>query len=217
MANVINSKMPNSPVIPRPICSFLEVLRNHYPSITAIARGKSYEDIEWENPADASTLPKALMEGKRIQCTMENWIHILFTEANSLQQYAATYFTFSNRGTVLTQVSMYEQKHSKAKQYIYEISTYPGTLEEAKAAVVVPVMLENEAIVSGDEPYDLAQAVIQNYLESNEAMTAYYGQIEGERRLVKRRILACTSIAELEAMEWANWPEFVPPSADIGD
>lgn len=216
-ANVINSKMPNDPYIPRSICSFMEVLRNHYPDIKAIARGKTYDDIVWENPADGTTLTAPVLMAKQVQCTMENWIHILFTEANMLQDYAATYFTFSNRGTVLTQVVMYEQKHNKAKEYVYDIATYNGTVEEAKANVPVPPMIEEEATIAGDDPYELAQAIIQNYLESNEAMTAYYGQVEGERRLAKRRILACTSIAELEAVQWAQWPEFVPPEENIGD
>ena len=93
-----------------------------------------------------------------------------------------------------------------------------GTLDEAEATVeVVPPMILEEANVTGDVPYDLALAIVKNYLDSNDYLTQYFGKLEGKRRLTKRRILACTSIQELEQMSWANWPKFVPPEIDIGD
>lgn len=216
-ANSIHSSLEDDPVIPRRVLSYVEVIRKKFPNIQCISRGPNWSDIEWENPNDAISLTQQVLYPLIIEYTMVDWIHVLFTEANKLQEYASTYYTFSNMGTIHTQISMYQQKHQKAKQYIYELSTYPGDLAEARANVAVPTMLEHEALATGDDPYDLANAIIKNYLSSNEAMTDYYGKVEGERRVVKRRILDCRSIEDLQNLQWATWPQFVPPSDNIGD
>lgn len=206
------SSLPNNIYTPRRIASFGDVLRKKYPNIKAIARGYEYEDIKWENPNDALTLTKSVMESQRIAVTIEDWITILFDEANQLQEFASTYHSFSKKEMSTVQITIYQQKYTKCKQYIDA-----RALAADPESVPIPDMIANEATTTGDAPVDLANAVIQNYLNSDGHLSAYYGQIEGIRRMAKRTIMSCQSIAELNAVAWAIWPEYSPPPIDVGD
>ncbi len=214
--NVISSSPVDNPYLDRRILTYIEVIERKYQAVKVMARGKTYADLVFESNVDKVTLTEQVLYPLLIETTMIEWIHTLFTEANVLQEFAATYFTFANRGTNQIQVTMYEQKYNKAKEYIFNLNTFAGTLAEAKLVVTVPTMIFNEANLLSEDPFELSNAIIDNYIGSNEAMTAYYGLIEGERRLAKRRILACMSIEDLKNVVWANWPEFVPPDQNIG-
>lgn len=196
----------------RKIATFGDVIRKKYPNIHAMARGPNYEDIVFENPNDKLVLTKPLMQQLVIAVTIEDWVTILFDEGNTLQEFASTYHSFSRKEKSMVQLSIYDQKYKKSKQYIdaRALASDPST-------VPIPLLIENEANATGDDPAQLATAIIQNYLDSDGALTAYYGTIEGVRRLAKRRVMSCTSIQELENVVWANWPEYTPPTIDVGD
>ena len=206
------SALPNDIYTPRRIATFGDVLRKKYPNVNAIARGPNYSDIKFENSNDKITLTEALLGPLVIYTTIENWITILFDEANRLQEFASTYHSFSRKEMSMVQLTIYDQKYRKSKQYIdaRALALDPET-------VPIPPLLENECTVTGDTAVDLATAIIQNYLDSDGSLTSYYGTIEGERRMAKRRIMACTSVEQLMNVEWATWPEYVPPVIDVGD
>lgn len=49
---------------------------------------------------------------------------------------------------------------------------------------------------------------MQNYVDSQKSLKAFYGQVEGERRVTKARIKKCKTIEELKQVDWANWPSY---------
>lgn len=203
--------------IPRSIMPLVKVIKNILPDAHVVARGSAYEDLVFQNPENANLISKQELLDAQIALTKTDWVNVLFTEGNMVQEYASAHFSFSNKGYNQTQLSLYAQKHAKAKGYLYSVDIYQGTLEEAIANVEVPPMILEEATITGDAPYDLALAIVKNYLDSNDYLTEYFGKLEGERRLAKRRILACATIQELEQLTWADWPKFIPPTIDIGD
>jgi hypothetical protein len=217
MANVLYNLSDYPKPISRKVLPLVKVISSLYPDIEVTARSSTYESLVFSNPQNENLISKQDLLQAQVELTKASWLNILFTEANMIQEYASSYFSFSNRGYNQAQLSVYDQKHAKAKSYLYEINLYAGTLEEAKQNVAPPPMLANEANLTGDDPYELAQSIVLNYISSNDFLTAYFGSLEGERRLAKQRILSCTTLTQLQNVKWADWPEFIPPSLNIGD
>tara|TARA_Y100001963_G_C6789049_1_gene454487 strand:+ start:874 stop:1521 length:648 start_codon:yes stop_codon:yes gene_type:complete len=203
---------PPSPILREPM-PLVKVLSKLFPDAEFVARGKNYSSISSTPKLDTLISETELLE-KQLEFTKAEWITILCTEANVWQEHASSYLTFSANGYSQSQLTLYAQKHAKASSYLNALRLYEGTPKEALENVTVPAMLLEESRLTGDDPYYLAQSIESNYVSTTEILTAFYGKIEGERRLVKRRILECNSMENLLNIVWAEWPEFQMPNID---
>lgn len=172
-----------------------------------------YQNLNFHNPADATNFPESLLVQKRLEFTKDKWVTQLMLECNALQEAALALHTIT-KVKPLHQKSMYDLKYEASMSYVTEVDAWllansktPPDLPTS-AQVAVPDMIGNEAAETGDPVYYLALAVIQNYNESQTSLQKYYGTIEGMRRVKKQEIVACTTIAQMEALSWITWPTY---------
>ena len=205
----------------RPIYGLVETLSYFHPEIGVscirFPHKSEYACLIWDDPKEKAKFAKSKLEQLRLKYTIEMWTIQLMEEANQLQRAALALHTIS-RNYALTQKNMYDIKYEASIKYVSSVEEWLKQnsnqgLPSAEQIEVPPAIL-NESSKTGDPPYYLCLAIIQNYIESQDTLSAFYGQVEGERRVTKARIKNCKSIEELKQVQWANWPNYVgnPPA-----
>jgi hypothetical protein len=205
----------------RRILSMVETIHQLNPNIGvqsySIPGKREYNCIQWDNPADKNTYTEALLLREQLKKTKDLWIILLMEEANAIQQKALSLHTISQE-MPLHQKTLYDYKFDAAQDYVGRVQAWQqqeGTqaLPSNEQVPVPPIILE-EGSRTGDPLYYLCLAILHNFAESQETLKRFYGQVEGERRVTKQRIIACANIPELNNVEWANWPKYVgnPPT-----
>lgn len=178
---------------------------------------KEYDCIEWDTKTDKVRFTESYVLQQQLQKTKELWAIILMEEANALQQRALSLHTISQQEP-LHQKELYDQKYTAASEYVSAVTLWQhenstGDFPSVEQ-VSVPDIIYEEGSRTGDPLYYLCLAIIQNYKSTQDTLKKFYGQVEGERRVTKKRILACANITELQNVAWANWPNYIgdPPS-----
>lgn len=215
------SNLARTPVDEVRVLSLVEVVALLDPSVEVSSYLKpgddEYNSIEWYDPADKARFTRTMLEEQQLQKTKENWIILLMEEANALQKAALSLHTISQHKP-LYQKAMYDEKYKAAITYVGAVQQWQAT-EQTSALptpeqVPVPDIIYEEGSRTGDPYYYLCLAIVQNYQDSESTLAKFYGQVEGERRLAKKRILACTTLQQLESVTWATWPNYTgnPPT-----
>lgn len=207
--------------IPRRILSLVEAITAHDPSILVrsvnIPSKSEFDCLEFKVPSK-NVWSSSSIELLRVEKTIERWCIILMEEANMIQRAALSLHTIS-RVTPLTQKTVYELKYASALDYVQRVTEWQTTNQTtdypSTSQVSVPSMIKSEADVTGDPYFGLAYMIVLNWEDSQNTLKEFFGYIEGERRAAKARVKACTTVAELEAVAWANWPYYNgnPPTA----
>lgn len=199
----------------RTILSLVETIFKLDPNVEVYSidfPGKTeYESINWINASDKSRFSEDFLEQKRVELTKEAWATQLMIEANQLQEAALALHTITDEKP-LHQKSMYDIKYENSVKYVGDVQAWQSTnATEAiptEEQVTVPPVLSNEAKHTGDPVYYLALAIINNFQQSQETLKAFYGEVEGIRRVKKREIVNCTTVEELENLQWVTWPAY---------
>lgn len=174
-----------------------------------------YENIQWSNSSDKITYHENNLVQARLDKTKEVWITKLMDEANRIQEAALALHTITDE-MPLHQKSMYQIKYDQSQKYVTAVNSWftanavtpsPATLP-THDQVTVPKVLANEAKHTGDPVYYLAQAIIANFDDSEDSLQAFYGEVEGVRRVKKQEIVGAANIQELEAISWIEWPVY---------
>lgn len=192
---VTHISIPDKPPVP----SLLSTIAWKYPDIDCFAYGDLYQDIVFRS----GNVSESQLKIDRIEYTKFLFIQASFERANLLQEQASSYHAIS-RKTVSTQIDIYRLKYQAATQYLSDID------ENGIQSALIPAIIKNEADAVHQDPVEICNGIIQNYVASNESLSAYFGQVEGYRRLLKRKILECTSLYQLMSLKWDDWPEYVP-------
>lgn len=190
------------PAIP----SLIETVAWAFPTIPVYMHGETYADLVFEDPT--KVINEHELNAYRLNYAKYLYIERSFEQANSIQEAATGYHTIS-KTTTMIQTDVYRMKHEEALNYAIRCEQILS-INGDYTVVPVPKLIKNESDAVGQDPYQLALSIIQNYNASNDSLKAYFGLVEGERRLLKRRILEAATITELLAVQWAQWPEYVP-------
>lgn len=185
--------------------NYVETICWKFPSLNVYSTGDEYTDIVFPF---SQKISKAVLDQYRLQYAKLLYIKRSFEQANLMQQEATGYHTISDT-TTLIQKDIYRMKYEDAIDYAirYEqIQSIGGDV----STVVVPELLANESQMVDQDPYELALSVISNFNASDTSLRSYFGEIEGIRRLLKRRIIAAETLDQLIVIEWADWPIYVP-------
>jgi hypothetical protein len=187
------------------IPSFVSALTWAIPGLECYASGTTFNDLVITSHHSISEY-----EAERVQLEYSKFLYIerSFEQANTLQQQATSYHTISKTTTQI-QADIYKIKYDEACAYVKDYEEAQVKNEDV-AQVTVPTIIKNESDVVNQDPYELCISIIQNYLGSNDSLKDYFGQVEGQRRILKRRILAANSVNELLTLSWVDWPEYRP-------
>lgn len=188
------------------IPSYVETINWKFPEINVYSKGDDYSDIIFAS--SAQVISKTVLDVYRLHYTKLLYIQRSFEQANLMQQEATGYHTISNT-TTLIQKDIYRMKYEDALNYAIRYEQVQSVGGDT-SSVSVPELLANESQIVNQDPYELAISVISNYNASDNSLRSYFGEIEGIRRLLKRRILAAETLDRLVAIEWADWPVYVP-------
>ncbi|SBV38341.1 hypothetical protein BN7874_172 [Phage NCTB] len=210
----VAAELRDSP-LNRRVLSLVEVIAIQDPSIRVrcvkLPTQTEFNCLQWENPSDSTRWASSKLEEFRVAATIDAWIITLMEECNIIQRKALALHTISQT-TPLTQKTVYELKFAAAVEYktaVEEWQALNSTTDlPTHEQVPCPNILKSEADVTGDPYYYLALAIIANWTDSQVSLATFFGQLEGERRATKARISACTTVAELESLTWANWPAY---------
>lgn len=207
--------------IPRRILSLVEAIAFYDLNIKVrcinIPSKSEFDCLDFKVSSD-NIWSSSSIELLRVEKTIERWCIVLMEEANMIQRAALSLHTIS-RVTPLTQKAVYELKYASALDYMQRVTEWQTTNQTtdypSSSQVSVPSMIKSEADVTGDPYFGLAYMIVLNWEDSQNSLKDFFGLIEGERRATKARIKACTTVAELEAVAWANWPYYNgnPPTA----
>lgn len=208
----------------RRILTFVEAINKLDSSVQVYAYTRpghsEYNCLKWLNLADKARFPESTLLAEQLQLTKDLWIVLLMEEANLIQEKALSLHTISS-GTPLTQKIMYDVKYEAAVQYVSDVHSWQSSNSTTDIPtheqVTVPDIIYEEANRTGDPYYYMGLAIIDNYQLSQATLKKYYGQVEGERRVTKQRIIACANIAELKEVQWAQWPDYVGDPPDPED
>lgn len=205
VVDVENLNTDGRPELP----TLIETIAYAFPNVPVYARGDAYSDLVFENPD--SVISESALAEYRLNYAKYLYIERSFEQANRIQEAATSYHTIS-KTTTMVQTDVYRMKHDEALNYVIrceQVISIGGDY----SVVTVPAFIKNESDLVGQDPYELAIAVIQNYNASNDSLKSYFGSIEGERRLLKRRILEATTLTELVNVQWADWPAYQPTTS----
>lgn len=191
----------NRPSIP----SFVSALTWAIPGLECYASGTTFEDLVITS---GHSISEYEADRTRLEYSKFLYIERSFEQANTLQQQATSYHTISKTTTQI-QADIYKIKYDEACLYVKQYETAQAKGEDA-GLVTVPTIIKNESDVVNQDPYELSVSIIQNYLGSNDSLKDYFGQVEGQRRILKRRILSVNSINELLTLSWVDWPSYAP-------
>lgn len=205
----------NLELFSRPIPSLVETITYYNPEIGVsciqFPNQTEYENLIWDSEQDKNLFPEQELVQKQVAYTIDLWIIMLMEEANQLQRAALALHTIS-RDYTLTQKNMYDVKYTASVEYVERVQKWQADNATqdlpTNDQVEIPSTIFNEASRTGDPVYYLCLAIIKNFVDSSETLSAFYGKVEGERRITKQRIKACTTIEELLAVEWASWPDY---------
>lgn len=198
----IESNSDGRPDIP----SYVETINWKFPEINVYSKGDNYSDIVFSS--SSQVISKSVLDIYRLHYTKLLYIQRSFEQANLMQQEATGYHTISNT-TTLIQKDIYRMKYEDALNYAIRYEQVQSIGGDT-SSVTVPELLANESEIVNQDPYELAISVISNYNASDNSLRSYFGEIEGIRRLLKRRILAAETLEQLVAIQWADWPIYVP-------
>lgn len=188
------------------IPTLIETISWAFPDKQVYSYGESYSDIQFAS--EDEIISEESLAAYRLNYAKYLYIERSFEQANGIQEAATSYHTIS-KTTTMVQTDVYRMKHDEAVNYAIrceQVISIGGDY----TVLTVPKLLKNESDAVGQDPYELALSVIQNYNASNDSLKSYFGTIEGERRLLKRRILEASTITELINIAWANWPVYTP-------
>lgn len=188
------------------IPTLIETIAWAFPDKQVFSYGESYSDIQFVG--NDEPISEESLAAYRLNYAKYLYIERSFEQANSVQEAATGYHTISKTSTMI-QTDVYRMKHEEALNYAIRCEQILS-INGDYTVVPIPKLIKNESDAVGQDPYQLALSIIQNYNASNDSLKAYFGLVEGERRLLKRRILEATTITELLAVQWATWPEYVP-------
>lgn len=186
--------------------SYVETINWKFPTINVYSKGDLYSDVIFASSSEVIT--KAVLDLYRLHYTKLLYIRRSFEQSNLMQQEATGYHTISNT-TILVQKEVYKMKYEDAFNYAIRYEQVQSVGGDV-STVPVPDLLLNESQLVHQDPYELAISIISNYNASDNSLRSYFGEIEGIRRLLKRRILAAESLEQLTNIEWADWPVYSP-------
>lgn len=196
----IEGNIDGRPSIP----SLIETVAWAFPTIDVYSRGETYADLVFQNPTQV--ISEESLNAYRLNYSKYLYIERSFEQANMIQEAATSYHTIS-KTTTMVQTDVYRMKHDEALNYAIRCEQVIA-IGGDYTVLSVPALLRNESHAVGQDPYELAISIIQNFNASNDSLKSFFGHVEGERRLLKRRILEATTITELVNVSWANWPAY---------